>query len=96
MTVIHLKGRIHIIDAEFQGSRGFLSTYVLMGDRAMVIDPGSTATITEVIEGLERLGVDGKTLAYIAPTHIHLDHAGGSWRLLEQFPILERLLYLLN
>jgi glyoxylase-like metal-dependent hydrolase (beta-lactamase superfamily II) len=74
-----------MIDSAYHGVRGILSTYLVKGERAMVIDPGPTASIPGVVEGLEQLGVEGEALAYVAPTHIHLDHAGGAWRLLELF-----------
>jgi len=37
-----------------------------------------------VLDELRRLKVD--SLRYIALTHIHMDHAGGAWRLLESYP----------
>jgi len=86
MPGVHVKGSVHMIDAMYQGVRGVLSTYVVKGDRVLVIDPGPSASIPGVVESLEQLGVDGNSVAYLAPTHIHLDHAGGSWRMLELFP----------
>ena len=86
MAGVHVKGSVHMIDAEYQGVRGVLGTYVVRGERTAVIDPGPMASIPGIIEGLRRLGVERGSLAYVAPTHIHLDHAGGSWRLLELFP----------
>ncbi len=89
MTVTHVKGSVYMIDAVYHGVSGVLGTYVVKGERALVIDPGPTASNPAVTEGLKQLGVDAETVAYIALTHIHLDHAGGSWRLLEQFPKAE-------
>jgi len=86
MADAHVSGAVYMIDAEYHGVRGVLGTYVVKGEKVMVIDPGPTASIPGVLEGLRRLGVDEDSLVYVAPTHIHLDHAGGSWRLLELFP----------
>ena len=52
----------------------------------MVVDPGPTVCIPGVIRELEELDVGPGSLRYVTPTHIHLDHAGGSWRLLERHP----------
>jgi hydroxyacylglutathione hydrolase len=74
-----------MIDAEYHGLRGVLSTYVIIGGRSMVIDPGPTASTQGVIRGLKQLGLEDDSITHVAPTHIHLDHAGGSWSILEQF-----------
>jgi len=86
MGVVHVKGSVYMIDAVYHGVSGVLSTYVVKGDRAAVIDSGPSVSIPSVVKGLKQLDVDVDDLAYLAPTHIHLDHAGGSWRLLELFP----------
>jgi len=86
MAHVQVKDSIYMIDAEYHGVSGVLSTYLVEGEQAMVIDPGPSASIPSVIEGLKQLGVEKGSLSYAAPTHIHLDHAGGSWRLLELFP----------
>ena len=86
MTIVHVGGRVYMIDAEYHGRNGVLGTYVVKGDRSMVIDPGPTASIPGVVEGLEELGIRHGDLAYVAATHIHLDHTGGAWKLLELFP----------
>lgn len=89
MAVAHVKGSVYMIDAIYHGVSGVLSTYVVKGERAVIIDPGPTASNPAVIEGLNHLDLGAEAVAYIAPTHIHLDHAGGSWKLLEQFPKAE-------
>jgi len=38
------------------------------------------------VAGLERLGIGRTDLAHVVVTHIHLDHAGGVWRIAERFP----------
>ena len=86
MAAVHVKGSVYMIDAIYHGVRGVLSTYVVKGDQAAVVDPGPTASIPSVMKGLNELDIYGDTLAYLALTHIHLDHACGSWRLLKLFP----------
>lgn len=52
----------------------------------MVIDPGPTASIPDVLRALQEMGVGRDDLTLVGATHIHLDHSGGSWRLLELYP----------
>jgi len=75
-----------MIDADYHGRRGVLGTYVVKGEKVAVVDPGPTASIEGVLEGLEELNIELGDIEYIAPTHVHLDHAGGSWKLLEYCP----------
>jgi glyoxylase-like metal-dependent hydrolase (beta-lactamase superfamily II) len=84
MEVVRIKGSIYMIDAGYHGQRGVLSTYVAKGEKTAIVDPGPTASIEGVLRGLEQLSIDLEEVGYIAPTHIHLDHAGGSWKLLER------------
>src|SRR5262245_66456340 len=51
-----------------------------------IVETGPATSFEPVIAGLERLGIGARDLAHIAVTHIHLDHAGGVWRIAERFP----------
>jgi glyoxylase-like metal-dependent hydrolase (beta-lactamase superfamily II) len=86
MLAEHVNGNVYIIDAPFHGESGVLGTYVVKGETALVVDPGPTVSIPHVVRGLEALGVDSWSLKRVALTHIHLDHACGSWKLLERYP----------
>ena len=52
--------------------------YLLVDDSPVLIDPGSTSSASELLANVGHLGVDLRELAYIIPTHIHLDHGGGA------------------
>jgi glyoxylase-like metal-dependent hydrolase (beta-lactamase superfamily II) len=77
-------GSVYMIDAPFHGQSGVLGTYVVKGGSSIIIDPGPTVSIPYVVKGLERLNIERASLKYIALTHVHLDHASGSWKLLEE------------
>lgn len=62
-----------------------LSTYVLKSDKSIIVDPGPSSTVNKVINSLKANKIKSSDPIYIALSHIHLDHAGGSWRLLEAF-----------
>ena len=55
-----------------------LVAYLLADDQPVLIDPGSTLAASDILSSSKRLGVDLQNLAYIIPTHIHLDHGGGA------------------
>ena len=60
--------------------------YLVVDDKSAIIDPGSTFAASELLESSGRLGVDLDRLAYIIPTHIHVDHGGGSGYLARELP----------
>ncbi len=84
MSVTELSENIKIIDALISGRNGALATYLVSGESCGVIDPGPTSQTIGVLETLRRLKVT--RLEWILATHIHLDHAGGSWMLLNKYP----------
>lgn len=68
-----------IPDVEFP-----FAVYFIDEGRGVLIEPGPTALIPSIQEAMKELGM--KELAYIIPTHIHLDHAGGVGSLVQLFP----------
>ena len=64
----------------------FSAYLVREGDDGALIEPGPASNAPGIMEGLQQVGFDPSRLAYIIPTHIHLDHGGGSGYLARQFP----------
>lgn len=68
------------------GSPQIISLYLLAGKNATLIDAGPASVSPEVLQTLRQNDVDFNDIRHIVLTHIHLDHAGGAWRLIEQLP----------
>ena len=67
------------------GFRQFISSWLYCGENfTLLVDPGPLSTIPYLITQLQRYGVE--RIDYILLTHIHIDHAGGTGRLLREFP----------
>lgn len=65
----------------------FSLAYLILDDKPALIDPGSTTQTEIVLDALENdLGFDLNTLAYVIPTHLHLDHGGGAGYIAQQLP----------
>jgi len=60
------------------------AVYLIHEAKGVVIEPGPAATVPSIQEGMKQLGM--KELAYIIPTHIHIDHAGAIGSLARLFP----------
>lgn len=59
---------------------------VVENGRAAFIDTGTTHAVPAALQALETAGIHPDAVDYILPTHVHLDHAGGSGALLRELP----------
>ncbi|HUV34946.1 MAG TPA: MBL fold metallo-hydrolase [Candidatus Desulfaltia sp.] len=84
MSTSRVTSSVTIIDAPYHGRRGVLGTYLVRGEESAVIDPGPASQTGGVLEALRTLGAS--TVNVVCLTHIHLDHAAGSWMILDQNP----------
>lgn len=73
------------LDQPMPGFRKFISCWVYFdGFTSFVVDPGPASTIPFLIKNLLALGVTRPDAILL--THIHIDHGGGTGRLLKTFP----------
>lgn len=70
----------------FLGTRYHTSWAVDTGDGIVIIDTlYSYATIPSIVEGLQKFGLDPKTIKYVFITHAHSDHDQGAAYLQEHY-----------
>ena len=62
------------------------SVYVYDTARPAVIDTGTGTNRAALFDTLDAVGIGAPDLAWILPTHAHLDHAGGAGYLAERYP----------
>lgn len=86
MSVTTLEEHIDLIDAETAGIRNFIASYVLRGKRVAMVETGPASSVPNLLAGLKKLDVELEKVAYVAVSHIHLDHAGGAGTLLKHLP----------
>lgn len=91
--LLRINDHIELIELKPNGIEGFLSTYVLKGDKIAIIDPGPTASIDYLLDEFHKIGVKLEDVAYVAATHIHIDHAGGAGKLLRGLPNAKLLVH---
>ncbi|MBL6752161.1 MAG: MBL fold metallo-hydrolase [Nevskia sp.] len=85
--VIEYPGDITCIDTE-QVRPGMACCYLLRGggERYALVECGTSLSAPAVLAVLERKGVAREQVAYVVPTHVHLDHAGGAGMLMRHLP----------
>jgi glyoxylase-like metal-dependent hydrolase (beta-lactamase superfamily II) len=77
---------LFLIDLETGGFRNLIASYVLKGEKTLIVETGPTSSIPNLLLGLKELKVKPAEVAYIALSHIHIDHSGGAGTLLKKLP----------
>ena len=76
--------KIYRFESRLSVMTSLFTVYLIKESVGVVIDPGPAALVPRIQEAMKKLGM--KDLAYIIPTHIHVDHAGGAGKLARLFP----------
>ena len=76
--------RTYYVDTGMYDVPEYGSVYVIDGERPAVVDSGTGGDYDAVAGALAELGIDA--LDAVVLTHVHLDHAGGAGRLLDDHP----------
>ena len=86
MRMTKLEDHVDLIDVETAGFENFIASYVLKGKSTAIVETGPTSSVPNLLSGLKKLGVKLEDVAYVAVSHIHLDHGGGAGTLLKSLP----------
>lgn len=78
---------VYQIDGMLSDQPGYLSVYLFDTPAPALIDTGTADTTPEaVLTAFEELGLPPADLEHLIPTHVHLDHAGGTGALARACP----------
>jgi glyoxylase-like metal-dependent hydrolase (beta-lactamase superfamily II) len=77
---------ITVVDTGFVRPRFDASYLVVENGRAAFIDTGPNSAIPRLLTALHEHGLQRDAVDYVIPTHVHLDHAGGTGLLMQQLP----------
>jgi glyoxylase-like metal-dependent hydrolase (beta-lactamase superfamily II) len=86
MSIKKIGDHIYLIDLEAGGIRNFVASYVLIDESIAIVETGPASSIPNLLHGLNELNVKPEDVAYIAVTHVHIDHSGGVGTLLRALP----------
>lgn len=67
----------------------FVTCWLVRDTRTILIDTGRPADVGDLIAGLRALALKPEDLDFLALTHIHMDHAGGTGHLARANPNLK-------
>ena len=84
LNVSNIADGISVIDSGYF-SKDFAAIYLLrQGNDVAIIETGNKYSATNVQKALKMDGLSFSDVAYIIPTHVHLDHAGGAGELMNR------------
>jgi glyoxylase-like metal-dependent hydrolase (beta-lactamase superfamily II) len=84
---------ITCIESWYQ-SKGVACCYLLENNgQCALIDTGTAHTVPLIMQLLAKHSISKEQVRYIIPTHVHLDHAGGSGQLMAQLPNAELVIH---
>jgi len=86
MHITKIEKHLYLIDVETAGIRNFIASYILKRKHVAIVETGPTSSVGNVLFGLRELDVKPEDVAYVAVSHIHLDHGGGVGALLKYLP----------
>ncbi|MCW7495199.1 MBL fold metallo-hydrolase [Leptospira levettii] len=80
-------GTFITIDTEYADLKQVASAYLIEEEgHGIVVETNTTHAIPKILSVMDNQNVSPSNLDYIIVTHVHLDHAGGAWALLESCP----------
>ncbi len=74
---------VYILDTEQFGLPKYGALFIVKAPRPAIVETGFSHTVPKVLSALAELQIKPEEVAYIMPTHVHLDHAGGAGFLAE-------------
>ena len=77
---------LFIVDAQMMGQSRYGGLYILRAPKPTVIETAFSHTVDQALAALDEVDIAPEDVAYIAPTHVHMDHAGGAGYLAEACP----------
>jgi len=86
LNLTNIARGIDVIDSGYY-SKDFAAIYLLkQNNKIALIETGNNFSIPLVEKALIEYGLGFSDVAYIIPTHVHLDHAGGAGALMHRCP----------
>ena len=84
---------ITAVDTEYLYPGHAASHVIVDSGRAAFVDVGTNFSVPYLLAALDALGVARDAVDYVFLTHVHLDHAGGAGKLLQELPNASALIH---
>jgi glyoxylase-like metal-dependent hydrolase (beta-lactamase superfamily II) len=88
IAVVDIYSNMKLLDPHLPipGYDKFIGSYLVLGARNAIVDPGPASAKSGLLSALAKAGVRPEDIHYIVLTHIHIDHAGGTGGVIKNLP----------
>lgn len=87
MTNLKLFPTLRTIDADGAFRPQSTASYLLReGDELAIVEASTSLATPRILQAVRETGLPPEAVQFVIITHVHLDHAGGAWKLMEAFP----------
>lgn len=76
----------HLIDTGLYGPKRAACYLIQDGDELALIDNGTNHTLPRILAAIAAIGATPEQMQWVIPTHVHLDHAGGTGAVMQACP----------
>lgn len=77
---------VYYVDTGMYDTEAYGAVYIVDAERPAVLDTGIGTHRDRVFDAIESVGLEVEDIEIIAPSHVHLDHAGGAGFIAERAP----------
>ena len=91
--LLHHPDGITAVDTEYLHPGHAASHIIQDAGHAAFVDVGTNYSVPHLLAALETLGIAREAVDYVFLTHVHLDHAGGAGRLMQELPKARAVLH---
>jgi len=85
-SVLDIADGIKVIDSGYIRQEMAAIYLLRQGDKIAIIETGTKYSIPKIRQAIEKEELDFSSVAYVIPTHVHLDHAAGAGELMKLCP----------
>lgn len=86
MHATQIGENLFVIDLQTGGFMNLIASYVIQGNNTTIVETGPTSSIPNLLSALDDLNVNPEDVAYVALSHVHVDHGGGLGTLIKSLP----------
>jgi glyoxylase-like metal-dependent hydrolase (beta-lactamase superfamily II) len=91
--LFHHPHGITAVDTEYLHPGHAAAHIIQDAGHAAFVDVGTNDSVAYLLAALETLGIAREAVDYVFLTHVHLDHAGGAGRLMQELPNASAVLH---
>lgn len=94
LKVVPVADGVYSVETHYLGGEGIASCYLMEDNGELAfVETNTNFAVPYLLAAVEHIGFTPEQVKYVIPTHIHLDHAGGTGLLMSKLPNAELVVH---